>query len=103
MQFLYDVDSLQDSIKVKEIYVALDKRLQQQGIEVPFSITRLNSEESNERVHNEVTIGFNNPITYKLHLDNTFPYLIKRIGAPILLSLFLVAFTIISFALLYRN
>ena len=30
MQFLYDVDSLQDSIKVKEIYDTVYKRLQQQ-------------------------------------------------------------------------
>lgn len=107
MQFLYDIDSLQDSIKVKEIYAAVDKRLQQQNIEVPFTVIRLNrerdNEKENERVFNEVTIGFKNPITYKLHLDNTFPYLIKRIGGAILLSLFLVAFTIISFALLYRN
>jgi len=107
MQFLYDVDSLQDSIKVKEIYAGVDKRLQQQNIEVPFSVMRLNNErengKDNERVYNEVTIGFKNPITYKLDLENTFPFLIKRIAAAILLSLFLVAFTIVSFALLYRN
>jgi len=107
MQFLYDVDSLQDSIKVKEIYTAVDKRLQQQNTEVPFAVTRLNkqrdNEKDNERVFNEVTIGFKNPITYKLNLGNTFPFLIKRIAAAILLSLFLVAFTVVSFALLYRN
>ncbi len=107
MQFLYDVDSLQDSIKVKEIYAAVDKRLQQQNIDIPFSITRLvierNSEKDNERVFNEITVGFKNPITYKLNLGKTFPHLIKRIAAAVLLSLFLVAFTIISFALLYRN
>jgi two-component system phosphate regulon sensor histidine kinase PhoR len=107
MQFLYDVDFLQDSIKVKEIHAALDKRLQQQSIQVPFAVTRLNNErdneKNNEKVFNEVTIGFKNPITYKLDLDNIFPYLIKRIAAAILLSLFLVAFTIVSFALLYRN
>jgi two-component system phosphate regulon sensor histidine kinase PhoR len=107
MQFLYDVDSLQDSIKVKEIYAGVDKRLQQQNIEVPFSVMRLNIEgengKENERVYNEVTIGFKNPITYKLDLGNTLPFLIKRIAAAILLSLFLVAFTIVSFALLYRN
>jgi two-component system phosphate regulon sensor histidine kinase PhoR len=92
MQFLYDVDSLQDSIKVKEIYAGVDKRLQQQNIEVPFSVMRLNNErengKDNERVYNEVTIGFKNPITYKLDLENTFPFLIKRIAAAILLSLF---------------
>ncbi len=103
MQFLYDVDSLQDSIKVKEIDVAVDKRLQQQNIEVPFTIKRLNKESNNERAFNEITIGFKNPITYKIDLGNTFPYLIKRISAAILLSIFLIAFTVLSFALLYRN
>lgn len=103
IQFLYEVDSLQDSITVKEISEAYDKRQEQQSIDVPFIVNRLPAASYKEREFNQVTIGFKNPITYKLLLNNTFPFLIKRIGAPILLSLFLVAFTIVSFTLLYRN
>ena len=104
MQFLYDMESLQDSIKVKEIDTAYARRLMQQGIEVPYTIKRLSKPSSqDERVYNEVTLGFNNPITYQLQISNTFSYLLNRILAPILLSLFLVAFTIVSFSVLYKN
>ncbi|MBD0351511.1 MAG: HAMP domain-containing histidine kinase, partial [Flavisolibacter sp.] len=40
---------------------------------------------------------------YRLDLGDTTAYVVKRISAPILLSVFLVAFTIVSFTLLYRN
>lgn len=103
IQFLHDVDSLQDSITVKEIKEAYDKRLDQQNINIPFTITRIQKNNPEKRAFNEVTIGFKNPITYRVALGNTIPYLIKRISAPILLSLFLVAFTIVSFTLLYNN
>ena len=104
IQFLYDMESLQDTIKVKEIKAAFTNRLEQQNMSVPFSVTRLEKiKEEEGRVFNEVTIGFKNPITYKLQIGNTFPYILKRISAPILLSLFLVAFTIVSFWLLYSN
>jgi two-component system phosphate regulon sensor histidine kinase PhoR len=104
MQFLYDMESLQDSIKVHEIDTAYARRLQLQGIDVPFQISRLDgSIEREERMYNEVTIGFQNPITYKVQISDKTSYLLKRILAPILLSFFLVAFTIVSFSLLYRN
>jgi two-component system, OmpR family, phosphate regulon sensor histidine kinase PhoR len=104
MLFMSYVDSLQDSVKVKEICEAYTNRIQQQNINVPFSITKYKKdEEDGERVFNEVTIGFSNPVTYRLELGNTFPYLIRRISTPILLSLVIVGFTIFSFILLYKN
>lgn len=104
MQFLYDMESLQDSIKVHEIDTAYARRLQLQGTDVPFQISRLEgSTEREERMYNEVTIGFQTPITYKVQISDTTSYLLKRILAPIVLSFFLVAFTIVSFSLLYRN
>lgn len=103
MQFMYDIDSLQDSIKIKELQVAYQKRLDKENIDVPFKITRVPAKETKERIFNEVTLGFRSPITYHLDLGKTTPFLLKRIGAPILFSIFLVAFTILSFTLLYRN
>ena len=104
MQFLYDMESLQDSIKVKEIDSAYAIQLNQQSINVPFAVHRLQkATDKEERVYNEVTLGFNNPTTYQLQISNTVPYLLQRISVPILLSVFLVAFTIVSFSLLYRN
>ena len=103
MQFLYDVDSMQEPIKVEELDTAFSRRMQEQNIEVPFTIKRIKSDFHSDPPRNEVTLGFSHPVTYKLHLGNTFPYLIKRILAVILLSVFLVAFTTLSFMLLYNN
>lgn len=102
--FLYTVDSLQDSISVKELTAAFTKVLDKQEINVPFSITKLDTAEwIMDHPHNTVTVGFANPISYQLNLGNTFPYLIKKISLPILFSLLLLGITILSFTLLYKN
>jgi two-component system phosphate regulon sensor histidine kinase PhoR len=104
IQMLYGVDSLQDSLTLKEIDTVYTKAMKRQKLNIPFTITRLdNSTESEEPVFNEVTVGFAHPTTYKLSLGNTFPYLIKKISLPILFSVILLGITILSFVLLYRN
>jgi len=103
MQFLFDVDSVQDSVKVKELQLAYGKKLQEQNITVPFTIKRVPTIEKEDPVFHQVTLGFSHPITYELCLANTSGYLLKRISIPILFSVFLVAFTFLSFSLLYRN
>lgn len=103
MQFLSDIDSLQDSIRVKELYVAYAKRLDKENIQVPFHVSRVPTRDSQHPVYNEVTLGFQNPITYRLDLGNTTAFLLKRIIVPILFSFFLVAFTFLSFYLVYQN
>lgn len=104
MQFLFDVDSLQDSIKVKEIETAYAKRLAEQNMELPFTVSRVETRDSVDKpIFNEVTLGFAHPITYRLDLGDTFPFILKRISSAILFSVFLVGFTLLSFLLLYRN
>jgi len=104
IQMLYGVDSLQDSIKLKEIDSAYAIRLKDQKLNVPFTILRLkNKKDQNRPVFNEVTVGFVNPITYKLKLGNTFSYLMKQIRLPILFSILLLGITMLSFVLLYRT
>ncbi|HVF95703.1 MAG TPA: HAMP domain-containing sensor histidine kinase, partial [Flavisolibacter sp.] len=103
LQFISDIDSLQDSIRVKEIEIAYAKKLDEQKLDVPFTVQRVETQDTGRRVFNEVTLGFAHPITYRLQLGNTFPHLLKRISSAILFSVFLVGFTILSFTLLYRN
>lgn len=104
IQMLYGVDSLQDSLSLKEIDTVFTKAMHRQKLNIPHTITRLDSNyESEEPVFNEVTVGFAHPVTYKLSLGNTVPYLIKRISLPILFSIILLGITILSFVLLYRN
>lgn len=103
-RFLADVDSLQDTIKVKEITTTYTKVLKDQKTAVPFTIRRLDSAVISEGPgSNQITVGFAHPITYKMELGNTFPYLVKQIASPIIFSFFLVGVTVLSFLLLYRS
>lgn len=103
MQFLFDVDSIQDSIRIMELDSAYAKRLDKENMEVPFHISLVPTRDRPEQSFNEVTLGFSNPVTYRLELGNTSRYIFKRIALPILFTLFLVGFTVLSFTLLYRN
>jgi two-component system, OmpR family, phosphate regulon sensor histidine kinase PhoR len=114
LQFLFDIDSLQDSIRIVELDSAFQKRLDDQNLEIPFAINKIEGrpkdaskvhmeEKDKEPAFNEVPVGFRNPITYKLTIHNKTAFIFKRIAIPILFSVFLVAFTALSFWLLYRN
>lgn len=101
---LYGVDSLQDSIKIADISKAYSHNLEQQKINIPFSIERSDSADiSGSREPQSVTVGFAHPVTYHLRLGNVFPYLLKRISLPIVFSVLLLGITVLSFTLLYRN
>ena len=109
-RFLYSVDSLQDSLRVKEIDSACRIAFDKEGMNVPISILKDTIVHRRERfppeefrMPNKITIGFAHPVTYELHLGNTLGYLLKKVASPILFSLFLVGVTAASFVLLYRN
>ncbi len=106
VRFLYGIDSTQDSIRVREVDSAFQAILVKQKLMVPFSILRKVAEKPDfppQFESKEVTIGFSKPITYTMVLGNLSSFLIKRLSSPILFSIFLVGFTILSFVLLYRN
>lgn len=99
---LSGVDSLQDKITPGEIDTAFARLLQQQNTEVPYKIEGTPGSEIQDE-GSELTVGIKTPVTYKLNLGNTMPYLIGKIKLPILFSIFLLGITIISFLLLYKN
>jgi two-component system, OmpR family, phosphate regulon sensor histidine kinase PhoR len=106
IRLLYGADSLQDSLRVKEIDSAYGLSLKEENIQIPFSIMRLDTfieNESPRHEFNKMTVGFAHPVTYELNVGNRFPYIMKKMLSPILFSLFLVGVTILSFVLLYRN
>jgi two-component system phosphate regulon sensor histidine kinase PhoR len=110
LKFLYSVDSLQDSLRVKEVDSAVRLAFDKEGLDVPATITRSERKVQRERIPpedlrrpNKITIGFSRPITYELTLGNSFGYITKKLASPILFSLFLVGVTVLSFSLLYRN
>ena len=103
LEMLYGVDSLQDSIRVEEIQTKYATALDELNIDVPFSIHRIEEPGDEFPDLKTVTVGFANPVTYKLELGNTAPYLLKRIGLPVLFSIVLLGITVLSFIMLYRS
>jgi two-component system phosphate regulon sensor histidine kinase PhoR len=105
IRFLYDVDSLslKDSVTVKEVASAYANRLKDEKIDLAFAVNRVNRTAPDSAVINEVTIGFSNPMTYRLSLGNQLGYILGKLKMPILFSLLLVGITIASFVALYRS
>jgi two-component system phosphate regulon sensor histidine kinase PhoR len=101
MQFLYDVDSLQDSVRIHEIEASYRKVMSEQKINIPFTVLRLDSTMREDST--DVSVGLAHPVVYRLQKGSNVPYLLKRMSSPILFSLFLSALTILSFVLLFRN
>jgi len=102
-QMLYGVDSLQDSLKLRDISVAFSEAMRREKLDVPFSIIRLDNPSPGPPHFNEVTVGFAKPIAYKLLLGNSFPFILKQILLPIIFSILLLGITLLSFVLLYRT
>jgi two-component system phosphate regulon sensor histidine kinase PhoR len=105
-RYLYGIDSLQDSLKLPEIIADYKKSLLTEKLNVPFTVVKLDSacnEDEEGPDMSQATVGFVHPVTYKLELGNTFPYILKKLTLPILFSVFLVGFSLLSFLLLYRN
>jgi two-component system phosphate regulon sensor histidine kinase PhoR len=112
--FLTDVDSLRDSITIREVIDHYHKVLEREKIYLPFTINTLPADSSKKEAGlflpfpddlegSTVTIGFTKPVRYQVVFDNNTWYLLKRISQPILISFLLLGVTIFSFLLLYRN
>lgn len=101
--FLYGVDSLQDTLRQSEIDSAYTLALQKQKLDISFTIKKDSASKWEDPEFNSVTIGLAHPVTYRLELKNTFPYLLKRITQPILFSILLLGITVLAFVLLYKN
>ena len=115
IKILKAVDSLQDSIPVKDLSVTYARMIKREHVAVPFSITsrknifkkELSFPELDERElgrePNEVTIGFNHPVTYHLEIFNATAFVLRKMWSQILVSLLLVGLTVLSFSLLLRS
>jgi two-component system, OmpR family, phosphate regulon sensor histidine kinase PhoR len=104
VRFLYNVDSLAvaDSVTVTEIKKAYDDRLKQDGINVPFQVSRLDSAAAVNSPA-AVTIGLSRNISYGLTFGSTLGYMFDKLKLPLLFSLLLIGITLAAFTLLYRN
>ncbi len=106
--FLRGVDSLHDSITVKEVTDKYQQALAKQKIALPFMVSMQEGNAPRDlKIHeieeNRIEIGFMKPRIYQLDFVNTNWYIIKQMWQSILISFLLVGITIASFLLLYKN
>ncbi|RYY58310.1 MAG: hypothetical protein EOO12_17290, partial [Chitinophagaceae bacterium] len=101
-QVMFDTEAPGDSIRLREVDSLFGRRMRQQNLSVPFTVTRI-PPSARDTLPNRVTVGLRNPVTYQLELGHTLPYLLQKISGAIILSVFLVLFCALSFWVLYRN
>ncbi|WP_158085119.1 sensor histidine kinase [Niastella vici] len=110
VRVLSKVDSLQDSIGVKELSDKYAQVLRKERISLPFYITSRKAVLQDgfppppfEEMQNEITIGFNHPVTYRLEVGNMNAFVLQKMWSQLLVSVVLVGLTVFSFALLLRS
>ncbi len=111
VRILRGVDSLEDSLTVKDISARYKLALEHEKLPVSFSITR-HAAAPGERVRmpfsgmensSEVTLGFTKPVTYQVEFGDNVSYLLRKLLPQIMVSILLVGITLLSFILLQRN
>jgi two-component system phosphate regulon sensor histidine kinase PhoR len=101
---VYNIDSLSDSLGINEIDSAFTLKQKNGRFVTPFLVRRFDHISAIESLlPDDVIMGFNRPVAYRLYLLNPFYYLLKQLWVPIIFSLFLIGITLLSFWLLYRN
>ncbi|WP_276504188.1 sensor histidine kinase [Terrimonas pollutisoli] len=102
--FRIRIDSLfTDSIPVEKISSVFSKKLQEQNLAVPFTISYRPETFPLEEDFFRRAPPVDSFAGYKIQLGNAFSFLLKKISLPILFSVFLVGLTVASFILLYRS
>lgn len=108
IKVLSSVDSLQDSIDIKELSHKYAQILKEEKISIPYTVTSRKAVLVDElrpplfENDNEITIGFNKPVTYRVDVSNTTAFVLQKMWSQILVSLLLVSLTVFSFTLLLR-
>jgi two-component system, OmpR family, phosphate regulon sensor histidine kinase PhoR len=110
IQILRGVESLHDSITVEDLTDRYANLLKEENINLGFLISKRNSPAREDGFfpvedgpRNEITLGFSKPVTFRVDLDDTTWYIIRKMSSQILISFLLVGLTIFSFILLLRN
>lgn len=109
VRVLSKVDSLQDSIGVKELSDKYAQVLKQERLSLPFNISSRKAVLKDGLLpppfdrQNEITIGFNRPVTYRLEVGNINAFVLQKMWSQILVSVLLVGLTVFSFTLLLRS
>lgn len=109
IQIFTNSKSLNDSLPLRQLDSAYNKELKRSSINLPFSLLKSSGKKTDldpkegEFKTNPASVGFLSPYHYQAQFQNPFYFLVRKIAPNIIFSLLLVAFTVGSFIVLYRN
>lgn len=109
VEYFETTGSLQDSITIPELTSSYKTMLAREDIDLPFLITKFHGKRREDFAlpdlerGNEVTLGVIRPVTFAVYIENATGYIFRKMFPIILVSFLLVALTVLSFILLYRN
>lgn len=111
IRMITNSSGLDDTIPVARVDSAFKKELAKNGIHIGFNTivrkddsTHKKDTASADRLRTDLaTVGIINQHWYQAVFDSPATYLLKKISPQILFSLFLIAFTTVTFIFLYRN
>lgn len=111
VKVLKAVDSLRDTMSVKELSDKYAQLLSKENMMLPFSISSRPAENNEDwppappdfEEGNQITIGFNKPVTYRVDASNTTGFVLRKMATQIIVSVLLVGLTVVSFVILLRS
>jgi two-component system phosphate regulon sensor histidine kinase PhoR len=111
IRYLSADDSTAPALTSPQVDSAYKKALQKAGITVPYRVEQIagKAADSSGRSPQEdlktgtVFVGLANAYGFRASFSNPFSYIIGKLRIPIIVGAFLLAFTALSLAFLYRN
>lgn len=112
IRMITDGKFIDDTLPVSKIDSGYKKELAKAGIPISFTIKKGKDDSKHRKdtitavqqfTTRPTIVGFIQPYWYQAAFENPTTFLLKKISLQILFSLFLVAFTSVTFIFLYRN
>ncbi|MES2371000.1 MAG: HAMP domain-containing sensor histidine kinase [Bacteroidota bacterium] len=111
VRMIIDTKALDDSLSVSLLDSIYKRELAKAGIKLDFNIKKGKGDSlhwkdtlnSAKLVTSPRAVGLSQKFWYQAVFENPTGFLLKKISLPILFSLFLIAFTSVTFLFLYRN
>ncbi|WP_207497084.1 sensor histidine kinase [Aridibaculum aurantiacum] len=107
---IFTTTAFADTLSMAKLDSAYQLELSKSGIKVPFNIIKYKDKKKNEIIIDStvlatspVPVGMVKPNFYQAQFNSFTPYLFGKIGPQMALSILLVAFTVASFIVMYRN
>ncbi len=103
--------TLHNSISIKELSAKYAQLIKKEKLPISFLITSKKVAPGKDSLlaaptfdlDNEMTVGFNHPVTFMLDISSTNPFVLQKMWPQILFSVVLVGLTALSFMLLLRS